>query len=157
MSISVQPCAFSPLTPALSPLRGEGVAAHALRSGPAPCLVRQVSPPEWTVGGSRRMGPSTLREPSRPLSPQRGGPGCTAVEISREDSSPAPEGRHLCSSETKSTPKLRRSDIGWNIPPLRGLRCCGSGRFYKDSAPTELALIGPHQNHFLISTAVGPG
>src|SRR4029453_13851114 len=63
----------------------------------------------------------------------------------------APEGRHLCRSESKRTQKLRRSDIGWNMPPLRGWWCCGSVRFYKDSAPTELALSGPHQNHFLTS------
>src|SRR5438093_10196317 len=42
------------------------------------------------------------------------------------------------------------------MPPLiQGLQCCGSGRFYKDSAPTELALIGADPNDFLISTAVG--
>jgi len=41
------------------------------------------------------------------------------------------------------------------MPPLRGLWCCGSVRFYKDSAPAELALSGRHQNHFLILTVVG--
>ena len=79
----------------------------------------------------------------------------TAVEISQEDRRPAPEERHLCSSESKRTPKLRRSDIDSNMPPLRGWWCCGPVRFYKDSAPTELALSGPHQNYFLISTVVG--
>src|SRR5437867_6758609 len=72
------------------------------------------------------------------ISGSGGGPGCTAIEISQEGRRPASEGRQLCSSETKRTPKLRRSDIGWSMPPLiRGLRCCGSVRFYKDSAPTE--------------------
>jgi len=47
--------------------------------------------------------------------------------------------------------------MGWNMPPRRGLGCCGAGRFYKDFAPTELASSGAHQNHFLIPTAVGPG
>src|SRR5438093_12057015 len=41
-----EPHAFSPLTPALSPLRGEGVAALALGSEPAPRRFRHVSPAE---------------------------------------------------------------------------------------------------------------
>src|SRR4030095_5051847 len=96
------------------------------------------------------------------MPPLRGWWGCgsggfykDSAPTERALSGPAPEGRHLCSSESKRTQKLRRSDIGWDMPPLRGWWCCRSFGFYKDSAPTELALSGPHQNHFLISAPEG--
>jgi hypothetical protein len=45
------------------------------------------------------------------------------------DGGPAPAGRHLCSSRAKRDLKLRRSDIGWSMPPLRGLRLWGVRSF----------------------------
>jgi len=42
---------------------------------------------------------------------------------------PAPAGRHLCSSRANRNLKLRRSDIGWGMPPLRGLRSFVNGSF----------------------------
>ncbi len=62
-------CVLTP--PALSPLSGEGAAAHAPRNGSAPCRVQHASSAEPTECGSRRMCPLGLRRPSRPLSLER--------------------------------------------------------------------------------------
>ena len=79
---------------------------------------------------------------------RRRGERTTTIEIGQGDAVQPWRGDIFVVPRPRRTQKLRRSDIGWNMSPLRGLRCCESVRFYKDSAPTELALSGPPPKQF---------